>query len=335
MVRTFRNIISDIEDFCEDHNQIGEFGWGQLSNITTKEHDFTMLFLQPTQTQIDGHLMTLSFDMYIFDLVKQDKTNLLDVMNDTLLIGNDVIKKFWDNEEEYEWMLIEEGVGCEPFEAKFDDYTAGWVFSIEIEVENRLNLCEVPEDLTIPEVAETLYYIAAPTDIVGSGMVNTINASSDDAGGSKITTHDATDWEADDILYIGLSSNLGSFTIGDILISNDIPHNEMVLTTTTYKSDGYQRVAKLTSFTTATYSNTLTDVSQRTKEWLQYAGTDMTLVYPKDTIIRVTKGDGTYIYDIITEISFKSGFNDIRTYMGYFQAEGTSTLTIDKMTGIS
>ena len=148
MIRTFKNVLKDLEEFCNNHNQIKEFGWGQLSEITRKEHDFVMMFLQPTGSVIDRNLMTLSFDMYIFDLVKQDKTNLLDVMNDTLLIGNDVVSKFWDNEETYEWMINEEGINAEPFEAKFDDYTAGWVFGIEIELENRLNLCAVPENIT-------------------------------------------------------------------------------------------------------------------------------------------------------------------------------------------
>jgi len=148
MVRTFKNIISDIEDFCSSHAQIHDFGWGQLSNITTKDHDFTMVWLQPTGTRIDGHLIVMEMDMYVFDLLKQDKSNLLDVMNDTLLIGNDVVSKFWDDEETYEWTLNEEGVTSEPFEARFDDYIGGWVFGIEIEIENRMNLCAVPSGLT-------------------------------------------------------------------------------------------------------------------------------------------------------------------------------------------
>jgi hypothetical protein len=41
------------------------------------------------------------------------------------------------------------------------------------------------------------------------------------------------------------------------------------------------------------------------------------------------------IYDIVTKIEFKSGLNTIKTYMGYYQAHITTTLTVDKMTGIS
>lgn len=146
MIRTFKNIINDFSDFCDAHKQLAEFKWGLLNEITTKDHKFPMLWLQPTGTQIDGHLIILKYDMYVFDLLKQDKSNLVDVMNDTLLIGNDVVSKFWDNSSLYEWTLNEEGIVGEPFEAKFDDYCGGWTFSIEVELENRLNSCAIPEN---------------------------------------------------------------------------------------------------------------------------------------------------------------------------------------------
>lgn len=147
MVRTFKNILKDIEIFCENHNQVKDFSWGRMSNISTKDHDFTMIFLQPTTSQIQGSLIILSYYMYVFDLVKQDESNLEDVMSDCLLIGNDVVAKFWDNEDEYEWTLNEDVVSFEPFEAMFDDFTAGWIFSIDIQIKNNLNLCAIPENL--------------------------------------------------------------------------------------------------------------------------------------------------------------------------------------------
>lgn len=145
MVRTFKNILSDIEDFCDAHLQIKEFGNGKVSNITTKDHNFVMLWLQPTGSIIAGHMMTLQYDMYVLDIMKQDRSNLLDVINDTLLIGDDVVAKFWSDEETYGWVLNEGNVSAEPFEAQFDDFCAGWVFRIELEIENRLNSCIIPE----------------------------------------------------------------------------------------------------------------------------------------------------------------------------------------------
>lgn len=145
MVKTFNNIINDISGFCYSHHQINDFSWGVLSNISTKNHKFVLVWLQPVLSSISGHLMTLSFDMYVMDIVKQDLSNLKDVLNDTLLIGNDVVAKFWSDEEKWGWTLNEKGVTLEPFDAKFDDYLAGWIFRIDIEIENRLDICAIPE----------------------------------------------------------------------------------------------------------------------------------------------------------------------------------------------
>ncbi len=146
MIRTIKNINNDLETFCDNHLQIKEFGWGNISNITTKDHDFVMLWLQPIGSIIEGNLLTLRYDMYIMDLVKQDNSNLEDVHNDTFLIGLDVVNKFWSDEETYGWTINENTVTSEPFEAKFDDYTSGHIFSIEIEVENRMSNCNIPEE---------------------------------------------------------------------------------------------------------------------------------------------------------------------------------------------
>ncbi len=145
MVRTLKNIIHDIDQFCTDHKQINEFGWGRLTEITTKDHDFVMLWLTPTTSTIEGHMVSLNFDMYVMDIVKQDLSNLLDVVNDTLLIGNDVVSKFWSDEETYGWVLNEANVSAEPFEAKFDDFTSGWIFRISVEIENSLSNCNIPD----------------------------------------------------------------------------------------------------------------------------------------------------------------------------------------------
>lgn len=144
MIRTFKNIIHDIETFCDNHKQINEFKWGVLDEITCKDHKFVMLWLQPTGANIDGALITLNYSMYVFDIAKQDGSNLLDVINDTLLIGNDVIAKFW-RDSDVEWTINEQGISCEPFDKKWDDFCAGWTFNISIELQNNLDECEIPD----------------------------------------------------------------------------------------------------------------------------------------------------------------------------------------------
>ena len=148
MKATFKNIITDFENFCDNHNQINEFTWGPLTNISTKEQDFILVHCLPAPSQYIGREVILSFEVLILDIVKQDKTNFKDVMNDNLLIGLDIVANFFDDEDTYDWTLDEDSVLIRPFFEEFDDYCAGYVFEINISIENRLNTCDIPENLT-------------------------------------------------------------------------------------------------------------------------------------------------------------------------------------------
>lgn len=143
MVKTLENIIQDLSGFSYSHAQINDFGKGRISNITTKNHKYPMIWLQPTTSIIDERMITLNMDMYVLDIVKQDLSNLIQVQSDMLVIGSDFVTNFWDNEETYSWTMVENVQG-EFFDAEFDDYCAGSVFKISLEIENRMNICEIP-----------------------------------------------------------------------------------------------------------------------------------------------------------------------------------------------
>jgi len=146
MKKSFKNIIKDLETFCDEHKQINSFNWGELSEVSTKDMNYPSVFVQPVPGAIVGTMMMLSFEVYVFDVTKQDRSNLLEVMSDMLLVGNDIISQYFDDEDEFDFTLDEDGVTITPFEAKFDDYTAGWIFDINIEVANSYNTCAIPKD---------------------------------------------------------------------------------------------------------------------------------------------------------------------------------------------
>lgn len=116
MKRHLKQIIEDLEVFATDHKQINDFGFGQVSEISTNDHEYPMMWvsLVPSTT---GNMVSLAFEIYIIDLLKHDKVNLVEVLNDTLLIGNDIIAKYFDDEDEYDFTMDEEGVVITPFEA--------------------------------------------------------------------------------------------------------------------------------------------------------------------------------------------------------------------------
>lgn len=142
---TFKDIIKDFEMFSSSHLQVNDFGWGNPNNISTKNHNFILVWLTPLSTIIDGKKVIIKFDLYVMDVLREDLSNLKDVMNNTLLIGNDFITYFFtDDNEDRGWTIVEDNVISEPFEAMFDDFCAGWVFKIDVEFENELNTCTIP-----------------------------------------------------------------------------------------------------------------------------------------------------------------------------------------------
>ena len=145
MDTTLTQILNELEEFTKNHLQLKSFGFGALSNISTKDTEYPMLWVDVAPSNISGTQMVLSLNMYIAELQKQDMSNLKTIMSKTLLIGNDVVSKYWQNgEDEDRWAIMEDTVLMEPFEYKHDDVLAGWVFSIDVEIINRLSDCNLP-----------------------------------------------------------------------------------------------------------------------------------------------------------------------------------------------
>lgn len=148
MLKNFKEIVQELETFCTEHNQINSFAWGNIDNISTTDQVYPQLFLMPVPSTLESTMANITFDMYVMDVMKQDRSNLLDVMNETLLIGSDVVANYFDNEEDYNMTLDESVINIQPFEFRFDDVLAGWIFTITLQVENNLNDCAIPKNLT-------------------------------------------------------------------------------------------------------------------------------------------------------------------------------------------
>jgi len=144
MELTLKRIVDELEDFVEAHGQLQTFGFGPRSEISTIDRNYPLLWLEPATGDLNGHLQTINFNMWVLDILDQDKDNRKDVYSDTLLMGLDVVNRYWDNEITYEMVVDEVAVFYESVEEKFDDYTAGYRFSIDFQVENRLNSCIIP-----------------------------------------------------------------------------------------------------------------------------------------------------------------------------------------------
>jgi len=133
-------IVQELSLFADAHPQINDFGFGESSNITTKDHKYPILWVQPSSASLDGDMMTLSLECYVLDLQKHSDGNFRTIMNETLNIGKDIVTRFF-NKDDANWTINEEDVKAEPITSAFDDRVSGWNYSLDIEFRSDINDC--------------------------------------------------------------------------------------------------------------------------------------------------------------------------------------------------
>ena len=148
---TLKQILDRLEEFAGEHYQIYSFDFGSLTDLNTKDKtDYPLIYVTLDDSTIDGPEMRLNLNVAVLDLEKQDKSNLEDIMNKTLLIGNDIITRFFQepntqfkNQIDL-WRIVDNNVMMQPVEFVLDDHAAGWLFKFELSIEN--GDCGIPMD---------------------------------------------------------------------------------------------------------------------------------------------------------------------------------------------
>ncbi len=140
---TFKEIVNKFEVFANKHSQIKSFEWGRISEMTTKDEEFVKMFLQQKQARKEGVELIIPFEIYIMDLVKQDHSNSLDVISDTLLIAIDLVDNYFYSIEEEDFYISTKST-FDSFRGKFDDVTDGWIINCDVHIQ--VGTCEIPFD---------------------------------------------------------------------------------------------------------------------------------------------------------------------------------------------
>ena len=144
MQTSLKTIIKRLEEFSQNHSQIESFGFGELYNISTKDINFPYMHVMPTQTTKDGSFSKLNLEIYLMELERGE--NLIDIMSDLYLIGNDIISEFMETDEDYGFSVNEKSVVANPFTGDFDDLTAGWIWRLEIDYIQTNNCDYIPRN---------------------------------------------------------------------------------------------------------------------------------------------------------------------------------------------
>lgn len=141
----YKQVIEDLEDFANNHEQINSFGYGDLTQltmdvITKKEPKYTRMYVIPGDTLLNQNELLYNFQIIVTDQLNSDYSNQRDVMNDTLEIMKDIMTTLYLSEYESVWPAT-----VEPFLEEYETILTGWIMNIQLTQPFDYNRCDLPE----------------------------------------------------------------------------------------------------------------------------------------------------------------------------------------------
>jgi hypothetical protein len=133
---TLFEVIKRLETFCNSHLQVQKFGADfleQLPNFATQDEKYPIVFVNiPNSATVGENLNTYSLDIYCLDIIQKDRDNIITILSDTQLILNDI---YLDLQTGTDWTIDVTGASMTPLNNDLLDYAAGFVMTLDIEVE--------------------------------------------------------------------------------------------------------------------------------------------------------------------------------------------------------
>ena len=150
---TYKQIVDLFKQAAFDHLMIEEFGYGQLSDIKTRnqssngdtEVNYPYAFLNPTTHQRSQSAVTYQFNLVMMDMaseeVENDYDNFLAIQSQCQQYIDDMVAHLWNAAGKPD---IQFTMTYTPFVERFQDEVAGMTAAISIVVPIPINDCIAP-----------------------------------------------------------------------------------------------------------------------------------------------------------------------------------------------
>ena len=152
---TYKEIINRFRTVVENHRQLKDFGYGELSDLKTQSQlgpeeqgvDYPYLFLLPAPSVRQGPVMEYSFNMVVMDMARGEEGDVFDnyitIQSQCQQYIDDVLANlYYYYKDQPEINLT--NISYTPFKEKYQDELAGMTASITISVPTPLNECIAP-----------------------------------------------------------------------------------------------------------------------------------------------------------------------------------------------
>ena len=145
-MKTYLEIVNKFQSAANYHDAINSFGHGSLDKLNDNTNiAYPLLYVRPLASlgvQPYGQRQ-LTFEVYVLDLPKLDRTTDIQTMSDAERILYDVYTFFRDGAEQQTYEIAMTGIT--PVQEAFQDRVFGWVGTYNILTDSSgLTICNIP-----------------------------------------------------------------------------------------------------------------------------------------------------------------------------------------------
>jgi hypothetical protein len=198
------------KDFADNHLQIKDYGYGDLSDISSSTATtYPLFWVSPQPSNISGNEITYNFNILIGDRLEDGDANKVEVESDTFQIGLDLLATLNINRD----VDLDKNNTLTPFIHDFKDRIAGHLITVSVTADFDYNECAVPTTGTPQPPASS-----CPVAII---TINGVSYGSAASGGTE------------DIAVVDGSGNpIGSLVSGNWVVVASCPNASAVLKNT-------------------------------------------------------------------------------------------------------
>lgn len=146
---TLNYITNSLEDFCNKHKEIMEFGKGSYYKIDTNyKRKYPLVWITPQPSYIGGTVQDIKIHIMIGDNMYEDESNKWDCWNKSLSIATDISDFFnstYGDYNDYDIRIDEKNrIYIEFFEHLRDNELAGVFMEVVFTSPIDSNICKIP-----------------------------------------------------------------------------------------------------------------------------------------------------------------------------------------------
>jgi hypothetical protein len=151
---TLNSLINQFRYVSQNHAQIKGFNFGRDAEIAASEQEnYPLLWIDVTDSNIEGTVMTVSILMKVVDIQQPDRYNEIENLSDMLSIGQDVYAAMSDPAYQ-DFFIIQYASSLTPIREAYTDLVNGWEMRLDFSFMQDRNRCQIPtNDIPFPPVA--------------------------------------------------------------------------------------------------------------------------------------------------------------------------------------